>query len=61
MGILWDFVKLKTHYFKKYRVQGNGYFSSRTVQGCIHAKLTNGNICCKEYSPYVNSMVYTIG
>ena len=38
-------------------VQGNGYFSSRMVQDCIHAELTNGEFCCKEYNPCMNSMV----
>ena len=39
-------------------------FSSRSVQGCIQADLANelfNIICCMEYSPYVNSVVYTIG
>ena len=35
------FCQLKIHYFKEYTVQGNGYFSSRSVQGCIQADLTN--------------------
>ena len=35
------FIQLKSHYFKEYTVQGNGYFSSRMVQGCIHADSTN--------------------
>ena len=61
MGFLWDFIKLNSHYFKKYTVQGNGYFSSRTVQGCFHAKSANEKYFCKEYCSYVNSMVYTIG
>ena len=47
--------------FKEYTVQGNDYFSSRTVQGCFHAKSANEKYFCKEYCPYVNSMVYTIG
>ena len=58
------FIQLKIHYSKEYTVQGNGYFSSRSVQGCIWADLTNrifNTIFCMEYSPYVNSMVYTIG
>ena len=55
------FIQLKSHYFKEYTVQGNGYFSSRTVQGCIHAVSTNRIICCMEYSLWVNSMEYTIG
>ena len=33
--------QLNSHYFKEYTVQGNGYFSSRMVQGCIHAETTN--------------------
>ena len=36
------FIQLKSHYFKEYKVQGNGYFSSRMVQGCIHVDSTNG-------------------
>ena len=47
------FIQLKSHYFKEYTVQGNGYFSSRTVQGCIHADSTNRVfyfIYCMEYS-----------
>ena len=36
-----EFIQLKIHYFKEYTVQGNGYFSSRSVQGCIQADLTN--------------------
>ena len=58
------FIQLKIHYSKEYTVQGNGYFSSRSVQGCIQADLTNRIfeiICYMEYSPYVNSVVYTIG
>ena len=58
------FIQLKIHYSKEYTVQGNGYFSSRSVQGCIWPDLTNRNfniIFCIEYSPYVNSVVYTIG
>ena len=58
------FIQLKISYFKEYTVQGNGYFSSRTVQGCIHADLTNRIIYfihCMEYSLWVNSMEYTIG
>ena len=35
------FIQLKSNYFKEYTVQGNGYFSSRMVQGCIHADSTN--------------------
>ena len=35
------FIQPKIHYFKEYTVQGNGYFSSRSVQGCIWADLTN--------------------
>ena len=35
------FIQLKSNYFKEYTVQGNGYFSSRMVQGCIHAVSTN--------------------
>ena len=35
------FIQLKSSYFKEYTVQGNGYFSSRMVQGCIHADSTN--------------------
>ena len=31
------------------------------VQGCIHAESTNKKYFFMEYSPYVNSMVYTIG
>ena len=56
------FSLLKTHYFKEYRVQVNGYF---LIQGwfkaVIHAESANGNFSCKEYSPCVNSVVYTIG
>ena len=58
------FIQLKSHYFKEYKVRGNGYFSSRMVQGCIHADSTNRIIYfihCMEYSPWVNSMEYTIG
>ena len=33
------FIQLKIHYSKEYTVQGNGYFSSRSVQGCIRADL----------------------
>ena len=58
------FIELKIHYSKEYTVQGNGYFSSRSVQGCIRADLANRNfniIFCMEYSTHVNSMVYTIG
>ena len=58
------FIQLKIHYSKEYTVQSNGYFSSRSVQGCIWADLTNRIfyiIFCMEYSPYVNSVVYTIG
>ena len=58
------FIQLKSSYFKEYTVQGNGYFSSRSVQGCIHADSTNRIIYfihCMEYSLWVNSMVYTIG
>ena len=32
------FIQLKIHYFKEYTVQGNGYFSSRSVQGCIQGR-----------------------
>ena len=35
------FIQLKIHYSKEYTVQGNGYFSSRSVQGCIQPDLTN--------------------
>ena len=52
---------LNSHYFKEYTVQGNGYFSSRSVQGCIQAELANRKNLCMEYSPYVNSVVYIIG
>ena len=38
------FIQLKIHYSKEYTVQGSGYFSSRSVQGCIWAYLTNENI-----------------
>ena len=58
------FIQLKSSYFKEYTVQGNGYFSSRMVQGCIHADSTNRIIYfihCMEYSLWVNSMEYTIG
>ena len=58
------FIQLKIHYSKEYTIQGNGYFSSRSVQGCIQPDLTNeifNIIFCMEYSPYVNSVVYTIG
>ena len=58
------FIQLKIHNSKEYTVQGNGYFSSRSVQGCIQTDLTNrmfNIIFCMEYSPYVKSMVYTIG
>ena len=64
--ILWNFmgfIQLKIHYSKEYTVRGNGYFSSRSVQGCIQPDLTNrifNIIFCMEYSPYVNSVVYTI-
>ena len=34
---------------------------SRLCQGCFHEKLTNKLQDCKEYSPYVNSVVYTTG
>ena len=40
---LWDFIQLKIHYSKEYTVQGNGYFSSRSVQGCIRADSANRN------------------
>ena len=63
-GNFMGFIQLKIHYSKEYTVQGNGYFSSRSVQGCIWADLTNrifNIIFCMEYSPYVNSVVYTIG
>ena len=35
------FIQSKIHYSKEYTVQGYGYFSSRSVQGCIRADLTN--------------------
>ena len=35
--------------------------SLRLCQGCFHEKLTNKLQDCKEYSPCVNSMVYTTG
>ena len=63
-GNFMGFIQLKIHYSKEYTVQGNGYFSSRLVQECIQADLTNRIfyiIFCMEYSPYVNSVVYTIG
>ena len=63
-GNFMGFIQLKIHYSKEYTVQGNGYFSSRSVEGCIWAGLANrmfNIIFCMEYSPYVNSMVYTIG
>ena len=63
-GNFMGFIQLKIHYSKEYTVQGNGYFNSRLVQGCIWADLTNrifNIIFCMEYSPYVNSVVYTIG
>ena len=63
-GNFMGFIQLKIHYSKEYTVQGNGYFGSRSVQGCIRAGLTNRLfyfIFCMEYSPYVNSVVYTIG
>ena len=63
-GNFMGFIQLKIHYSKEYTVQGNGYFSSRSVQGCIWPDLTNkifNIIFCMEYSPYVNSVVYTIG
>ena len=63
-GNFMGFIQLKIHYSREYTVQGNGYFSSRLVQGCIRPDLTNrifNIIFCMEYSPYVNSMVYTIG
>ena len=63
-GNFMGFIQLKIHYSKEYTVQGNGYFSSRSVQGCIWADLTNRIfyfIFCMEYSPYVDSVVYTIG
>ena len=63
-GNFMGFIQLKIHYSKEYTVQGNGYFSSRSVQGCIWANLTNrifNIIFCMEYSLYVNSVVYTIG
>ena len=40
-GHFMGFYQLKSHYFKECTVQGNGYFSSRMVQGCIHADPTN--------------------
>ena len=40
-GNFMGFIQLKIHYSKEYTVQGNGYFSSRSVQGCIQADLTN--------------------
>ena len=58
------FIQLKIHYSMEYTVQGDGCFSWRSVQGCIWADLANefiNIICCMEYSPYVNSVVYTIG
>ena len=58
------FIQLKIHYSMEYTVQGDGCFSSRSVQGCIQADLANelfNIICCMDYSPYVNSVVYTIG
>ena len=58
------FYQLKIHYFEACTVQGNGYFSSRMVQGCIHADSTNRIfyfIYCMEYNLCVNSMEYTIG
>ena len=63
-GNFMGFIQLKMHYSKEYTVQGNGYFSSKSVQGCIQADLTNrifNIIFCMEYNPYVNSVVYTIG
>ena len=63
-GNVMGFIQLKIHYSKEYTVQGNGYFSSRSVEGCIWADSTNRIfyiIFCMEYSPYVNSVVYTIG
>ena len=63
-GNFMGFIQLKIHYSKEYTVQGNGYFSSRSVQSCIWADLTNRIfyiIFCMEYSPCVNSVVYTIG
>ena len=63
-GNFMGFIQLKIHYSKEYTVQGNGYFSSRSVQGCILADLANrifNIIFCMEYSPYVNSVVYSIG
>ena len=63
-GNFMGFIQLKIHYSKEYTVQGNAYFSSRSIQGCIQPDLTNrifNIISCMEYSPYVNSMVYTIG
>ena len=39
-NFMW-FIQLKIHYSKEYTVQGNGYFGSRLVQGCIWAGLTN--------------------
>ena len=43
-GNFMGFIQLKIHYSKEYTVQGNGYFSSRSVQGCIRADLTNRNL-----------------
>ena len=63
-GSFMGIYQLKSHYFKEYTVQGNGYFSSRMVQGCFHADSTNRIfylIYRMEYSPYVNSMEYTFG
>ena len=57
------FIQLKSYYFMEYTVQGNCYFSSRMVQGCIHADSTNRIfyfIYCMEYSLCVNSMEYTV-
>ena len=63
-GNFMGFIQLKIHYSKEYTVQGSGYFSLRSVQGCIRADSTNRIfyiIFCMEYSPCVNSVVYTIG
>ena len=35
--------------------------SLRLCQGCFHEKPTNKLQDCKEYGPYVNSVVYTTG
>ena len=54
-GNFMGFIQLKFHYSKEYTVQGNGYFSSRSVQGCIWADVTNQIfyiIFCMVYSEY---------